>query len=169
MTSDNITVDGNILFHFPIRSLIIMDSFVDPSAALMVCGYNYPDVCSKMTITNNIVAGSFYCGIASLARVCDDTSDLSFFNNVAHSVKGNGAFVYPDLNNQNILTCFEANNYTAYKNTEAGIISYEFSANINYNNMILIDNGYGFTVMNGGSDGDNMWIKTNNIKMYGET
>lgn len=35
--------------------------------------------------------------------------------------------------------------------------------------MILIDNGYGFSVNNCGRDGDNMNVRTNNIKVYGET
>lgn len=130
MTSNNITIDSNILFNFPIRSTISMDESVDPSCALAVCTYNWPDYCSGVSATNNILAGAIYVGIAAIARKCGDTSDLSFKNNVAHSIRGTGAIVAPDMNDPAQTTCFEGSDFTAYKNTEGGFIMYNYALTV---------------------------------------
>ena len=44
--------------------------FVDPRGAFVICGYNDPDTCSGLTITNNIAAGSEYVGFGSPGHDC---------------------------------------------------------------------------------------------------
>lgn len=68
MTSNNITIDGNILLKAYPRLITALDAFVDPNGGLIVCGYNYPDFCTGITVINNIAAGINYAGIAAMAR-----------------------------------------------------------------------------------------------------
>lgn len=106
--------------------LYLPGKFFDPRAGLSVCGYNYPDVCSKITVVNNIVAGTYYAGFAGmLAHTCGESATQNVFrNNIAHSVEGNGAVIYPNVENFDDATCFEASYFTAYKCSEVGAVTY---------------------------------------------
>jgi hypothetical protein len=61
-TSNNITLDGNAVVHIIPRTLYHFDKFVDPNAAFIICGFNFPDYCKDLTIINNIAAGANYSG-----------------------------------------------------------------------------------------------------------
>jgi hypothetical protein len=68
------------------------------------------DSCSNIYIQNNIVAGAMYAGFISPGQDCGDDSNVNFFNNVAHSIKGDfggmGAMFYPDPNKSHLTTCW---------------------------------------------------------------
>jgi hypothetical protein len=96
MTSDNITLDGNVLFNVQPRGISALDNYVDPNGGMIICGYNYPDRCSNIKVINNLVMGVKYAGIGTMGRSCDNTNDLAFKNNVVHSVQGMGAIIYPN-------------------------------------------------------------------------
>ena len=62
-----------------------------------MCGYYYPDTCSNITITNNIVAGTTFYGYNVYGHNCGESNtDTTFRNNIAHSINGIGASIYPD-------------------------------------------------------------------------
>lgn len=91
---------------------------------VLVCGLYGWEVCTNTLLSGNIVAGAYYAGFAAPAHECDSGDEVTFYNNVAHSNEGVGAFVYPDINNDEHLTCYEVSYFYAYKNTYEGLVSY---------------------------------------------
>jgi len=47
--------------------------------------------------------------------------ETSFFQNVAHSIDGVGAVVYPHAGKSSQSECYEVNSFTAYKNKREGL------------------------------------------------
>jgi len=66
-------------------------------------------------IRDSIAAGCPYVGFAAPSYTCDDTDDDKFKNNVAHSVNGCGAHIYPDPGNSKSAKCMEGSHFSAYK------------------------------------------------------
>ena len=64
--------------------------FVDKAGAVSICAYFEPDtICSNIKVTNNIAGATVYAGfVGAIAHTCGDTTQTSFKDNVAHSVKG---------------------------------------------------------------------------------
>lgn len=86
---------------------------------------------------------------------------------MAHSIKGNGAIIFPDRASTRHANCFEASDFIAYK-TRLGLGTFYFANTVQFSNIVLIDNEMGFALINGGSDQDKMTNKVNNVKIYGE-
>jgi hypothetical protein len=171
-TSNNITLDGNAVVHIIPRILFHLDTFVDPNAAFIICGFNFPDYCKDLTIINNIAAGANYSGYGVQGHSCkdgvDDNSDNSFRNNIAHSINGIGAIIYPAAAYDDHVNCFEGSHFIAYKNVEIGAFTYFESKEVRFSDMILIDNGWSISTMLG-MFGDKLMLKMNNIKIFGES
>jgi hypothetical protein len=123
-TSSNITLQRNVILHVDKRTITAADEFVDKVGGLVICAYTEGDVCSGITVTDNIVGGSHFYGFVAPGHSCGDYSGSVFKNNVAHSVEGNGVFIYPDPVNANSATCLEGSFFAAYKCTEAGAITF---------------------------------------------
>lgn len=71
-------------------------AFVEPRAALIICSFNYPDYCTGIHVTNNIAAGTIFAGFSVMGHDCGDYSTNEFKNNIAHSIFGFGANIFPD-------------------------------------------------------------------------
>jgi len=56
------------------------------------------------------VAGAQYAGFINMGQDCGDDSNVNFFNNVAHSIRGAyggmGAMLYPDTMKPHTSTCW---------------------------------------------------------------
>lgn len=96
-----------------------------------------------------------------------------FRDNLAHSVNGYGAVMFTNMQSPpQVAYCSEASFFAAYKCTQGGIISYNATLAASFNNMVLIDNHIGATMVLVG-DGANlnstlMGLFQNTI-FYGET
>jgi parallel beta-helix repeat protein len=94
VTSDKITINGNILVDVRIRDVIALDHMVDISGGIIACGADKEDVCTQIYIENNIVAGTFFSGYVAYGHNCGDYSEPYFRNNIAHSIEGTGAVIF---------------------------------------------------------------------------
>lgn len=92
------------------------------------------------------MAGAVYSGISTFAHSCSNYGN-TFSNNLVHSVDGNGFILIPDPSKSDHSSCFEASNFTAYKNREAGIISFFESKEIRITTATLIDNGASLNIL----------------------
>ena len=110
-----------------------------------------------MTVTNNIVSGTWHHGFHFEPEACDrDTHEARveaqpnwvFRNNIAHSISGYGAIA---LNMEQ--PCTIVRDFLAYKCTETSImLGGPSDVNVG-RNLTSIDNRYGIGIHSGG-DGD---------------
>jgi hypothetical protein len=96
----------------------------DPRAGLAICGFLTDDVCTGITVTNNLIAGTTFYGVAARGHDCNDASDSSFKNNVIHSISGAGAIIFPIPLDAGHALCYEGSYLTVYKATLAGVFCY---------------------------------------------
>jgi hypothetical protein len=67
------------------RNLVVIGEFVDVSGGLVACGMNKSDICSY-SITNNIVAGTWYADYVVYGQECGSYPTQTVFrNNIGHS------------------------------------------------------------------------------------
>ena len=95
---------------------------------------------SKMTVINNVVSGVWQVAFHFKPLRCDErpnpgNPDYDFYNNVAHSVSGNGAVA---LNVAN--SCTEVRDFVAYKCTHSAIVLGGPSDINRGRNIVSIDN-----------------------------
>lgn len=64
--------------------------FVDKAGGVSICAYFEPDtICDNIQVTNNLAAGVVYAGfVGAIGHKCGQTNQVSFKDNIAHSVKG---------------------------------------------------------------------------------
>lgn len=141
-TCDNITFDSNLIVFVHKRNFTA-NHLNDPRAGLAICGFLSSDVCTDITVTNNIIAGTTFYGVAARGHDCDDSSDSSFKNNVIHSISGTGAAIFPIPGDAGHATCYEGSYLTVYKATQGGVFCYYTTEKVQFNNMLLIDNAWG--------------------------
>ena len=122
-TSHNISVINNAVVHVMPRSVSEMDGFNDPIAAMIICAFNYGDFCMDIVVMGNTVSGADYAGFGAFGHPCG-VEDNSFRDNVAHSINGYGAIIYPSVAIPSTSECLEGSHFAAYKNTDMGVISF---------------------------------------------
>jgi len=71
-TSNNITIDGNIVARVVQRTTFFCSLCYDKEAGMSICAYHWPDNCKDVSVTNNIVAGVFYAGYLAPAHKCGE-------------------------------------------------------------------------------------------------
>jgi len=114
----NVTFNRNFVSDVKPRNWSAGDGVLDKEACVAVCSYdrNGPSPCTDVSITNNIAAGCKFSGFIAPGYDCDDTTSTAFKDNIAHSIKGTGADIYPDgKNGNNHGTCYELSHFKAYK------------------------------------------------------
>lgn len=170
--SRNITIDGNIVIGIYARNYnnSIMG---DVQGNINACGALDIDFCWDIKVINNIAAGLQMAmvdanGFTIYGHECDNYTNIVFKNNTAHSIEGNGAVIFRNENWESHKKCVEASFFTAYKCTMTGIVSYTFTDEIRFTNMILIDNTYSAVPLIG-QFGDDQWVKLRNMRFDGET
>jgi hypothetical protein len=99
---------------------------------------------------------------------CGDTSSSKFKGNVAHSVQGSGAYIYPDPAVAEHGACYEGSHFAAYKVTESGLATHYRSEEIRMRDMTFIDNQEGISLQTAG-DRDVQQIRASNMVIYGES
>jgi len=119
---------------------------------------------SKMTVINNVVSGAWQVAFHFKPLKCDErpnpgNPDYDFYNNVAHSISGNGA-VALNVANQ----CTEVRDFVAYKCTHSTIVLGGPSDINRGRNIVSIDNHWGIAI-HSGNDGKAELIDST---IYGE-
>jgi hypothetical protein len=95
-----------------------LDGAVDKEACFAFCSIWEPNPCYDSSITNSIAAGCMYGGFVAPGHDCGETDSIKFRDNVAHSIAGAGAYIYPDPAVAGHSTCYEGSHFSAYKNQE---------------------------------------------------
>ena len=120
---------------------------------------------NKLVITNNIASGCWHHGYHFIPLDCDEAIDENtktyFFNNIAHSISGNGAVAANVAGNP---SCTEVKDFKAYKCTQSSITLGGGSDINRGRDIVSIDVGQGIGV-HGGECGD---VELIDVDVYGE-
>ena len=168
----NVTVNNNWIFNVHSRSIFVQDA-EDTTGALLGCANNAMDRCIGLHITNNIAGGVESSGVDTGAFIvmgheCYDYNTPVFKNNIAHSTDGYGASIFLNMTSPTMSTCMESSYFTAYKCQLMGVVSQKATLGIRFTNMVIIDNVNGASA-NIGVIADPSWANLTNIVFYGET
>jgi hypothetical protein len=144
-----------------------LDEYVDPTGGLFICAYIQGDSCTSMTVINNVVAGVYFTGYIAVGHNCG-VYDNSFKNNIAHSILGTGAIIYPNPSQASQFNCYEGSYFAAYKCTLDGVVSIFKTKEVIFSNLVLIDNGWGISA-NVGYEADLLWSIFKDSFVYGES
>lgn len=144
----NVTVVGNFIGDVVGRGIAWMNSAIDKEACVAYGSY----VSSKLgspsyetTFTDNIAAGCEFAGFVAPGTTCGNSGQTTFRNNVAHSVNGYGAYIYPNPADST-SSCFEANHFAGYKNNDACVVTFARTKKHLANNINCIDNVIGLSL-----------------------
>lgn len=114
---NGITFTNNVVAAVVEReTFAVVDMVLDKRGGVIVCGMYGWESCTGNSLTDNIVAGAYYGGFLAPGIICDSGDTETFYNNVAHSVVGVGAGVYPNPSVSAHESCYEASYFSAYKN-----------------------------------------------------
>jgi len=143
----------------------------DKECCISICAWFGPDgSCYDVSVTNSISAGCIYAAYVVPGHDCDDSDDQTKFrNNVAHSVTGDGAIVFPDVTGSGHSKCYEGSHFAAYKCSMSGILSHFWSEEIRWNHITLIDNSLGVINMPGVKGEEHNEAVLTNTMIYGES
>ena len=104
---------------------------------------------------------------------CDkSSSQQNFRNNVAHSIDGAGANIFPDVTGDNHGNCYEMSHFAAYKVEQASVENMFKTYEMRAVNITSIDAAWGISLQtvgeDSGADAKSLTIlRDSNI--YGET
>ena len=111
----NVHLDGIFVADVQEREITSLDMAVDRRACVAFCSCWEPDPCFASSVTNSIAAGCVFGGFVAPGHDCGDTSSTKFKDNVAHSIDGSGAYIYPDPAADGHNECYEGSHFAAYK------------------------------------------------------
>lgn len=116
--------------------------------AYLVCSMAKHYYCHNINMRGNIAADSFYSGFIVPGHRCGDTKQMSFRDNVAHSIgtgsSGHGVIFYDYLNQED---CTEISHFKAYKIQNAAIAGSLKGKKVYAKNNVVIDSAMGFGIM----------------------
>jgi hypothetical protein len=97
--SKNVTASNSIFGDVRHRDEMVMQNTIDKESCVSMCAYFGSDnKCYGNSITNSIAAGCEYAGFVVPGHDCDDAdTNTQFRDNVAHSIDGSGAHIFPDV------------------------------------------------------------------------
>lgn len=100
LSTTNVNMDKMFVGGIVPRGDDLLDNQVHKEACYSICALEADNICSNSKLKNSIAAGCPYAGFVAPGSSCtdDDDENHAFYNNVAHSVMGNGAMIYPDPN-----------------------------------------------------------------------
>lgn len=172
-TVGNVTIRGNWVVSISSRK-IQAQGYADNEVGIYMCALRPLDKCPNLTVADNVVAGINgtsvdSVGYVALAHQCgQQDSQTSFRNNVAHSILGYGATIFMYYYGGAPANCIAASHFAAYKCSVAGIVSTQPTRNLEFSNLVMIDNQNSACPVIG-SDGDDLSIKMFDSVFYGET
>lgn len=145
----------------------------DKECCFAMCSFTSGIACTGTNVTNSIVAGCPYAGFIAPGYSCNDPVGNSktnvFKDNVAHSVKGSGFCVFPDVALADKKTCYQGSDFKAYKNEEAGIGVMPTTDEVRFSNIVSVDNTLGISInLSGETDNEKKSIFKDSF-VYGES
>jgi hypothetical protein len=144
--SSNVTINNVITADVRMREEFDTgggSSTVDKEGCVSMCAYfNRGDTaCFDNKITNSLAVGCRYAGFVVPGHDCDDAGNSQKFkDNVAHSIDGSGANIFPDVNGNSHSQCYEGSHFAAYKNRQHSVAAHFASEEIRFRNIVSIDN-----------------------------
>ena len=100
LSTNNVIMDKLFVGGIIPRTDALMGGLIHKEACYSICALNAGNLCTNTKLKNSIAAGCPYAGFVAPGSSCNDNDDQehSFYGNIAHSVQGNGALIYPDPN-----------------------------------------------------------------------
>lgn len=170
IASSNVTIDDVLVGDTSTRPEIYGAHLLDKEGCFSICAYFGPDPgCSDVHVLNSNAVGCTYAGFVVPGHDCDDSENQDKFrNNVAHSIDGGGAFIFPDVTGNGHSACYEGSHFSAYKCDFTGLATHFTAQEIRMVDMTMIDNVLGITIL---ADGDSLHQKSvlKDSNIYGET
>jgi hypothetical protein len=142
----------------------------DKEGCVSICAYfGASENCRDVRITNSIAAGCRFAGFLAPGHDCDKSEDQdNFRNNVAHSIEGSGAHIFPNPRRSSHGSCYEGSHFAAYKNQQVGLGTNFGGQECIMTNMTMIDNVIGISIQTAG-DGAKAHTYLRDSHIYGET
>ena len=100
-------------------------------------------------------------------HACDDTNSITFKNNVAHSIDGSGAYIFPDPAISSSSSCYEGSHFSAYKCKDTPLTTMYSTSEVRMRDMTFVDNHKGVSLQIG-RGGDDLKVKMSDSEIYGE-
>jgi len=110
-----VTIDNIMVADVKRRQWKGGDNTIDKEACVAYCSWSEPDRCSGNSLKNSVAIACPYAGFVAPGHDCDDTTSEVFRDNLAHSIDGTGAHIYPDPSRSSHPVCYEASHFKAYK------------------------------------------------------
>ena len=108
-----------------------------------------------------------YSGFVAPGYGCQETESRTFYNNVAHSVRGYGAYLYPSP----VISsdkCVMFSHFTAYKTELSCVVTFAKTLHLKGHNFNCIDNEKGLSLSTGNQEADEIFIDVYDSFFHGE-
>lgn len=129
--SKNIVFSNNFVADVSLRETVALGMAIDKWACVAICSYFEPDTgCSNIVANDNIAAGCKFAGFVAPGYTCATVPTLNFERNVAHSIEGSGARIYPNPSESTHTTCYAMSSFGAYKCDEEGLVAHDVTMEI---------------------------------------
>jgi uncharacterized protein YerC len=140
---------------------------IDKEGGVAFCSFVSGDKCFNSSVQNSIVAGVIYGGFVVPGHACGDTTSVVFKNNVAHSIAGSGAYIFPDPTINTSSSCYEGSHFSAYKCDDTPLTTFYSTNEVRMRDMLFVDNHKGVS-LNIGKEGSDLLVQLSDSKIYGE-
>jgi hypothetical protein len=95
---------------------------------------------------------------------------MNFRGNIAHSIEGSGAHIFPDPSvPAHFSRCYAGSHFSAYKCQINSVATAYLSIEVQMTDMTLVDIQKGLAIQNAGKQPNDRAILVERIKFYGET
>jgi len=168
----NTTVVGNFVGDVNGRNIAFLGMTIDKETCWAVGSYDNTKTGSKNTnlvFTDNIAAGCPFSGfIAPGYLACGEVNSKIFYNNVAHSVGGYGAYVYANPLSTTTSKCMEFSHFAAYKTVEACLVSFVPTQEQKAHHITCVDVQKGLSLNTGVGERESVKIILEDSQFFGE-
>ena len=169
----NCTITGNFIGDVRPRNIDFLNSAIDKEACVAYCSLEENKSgtpCYDITFTDNIAAGCPFAGFVAPGYEECGKNTFNFYNNIAHSSAGYGAYIYPPPQASSKTTkCFELSHFTGYKNFEPCVVTMAQTLDQRAHNLRCLDNARGVSLNTADQEADVVKITLSDSYFYGET
>jgi hypothetical protein len=122
--SDTVTLDNVITGDVKARSLYVIGKAADLWGCVAICSYFEPDTkCKDIVVKNSTSIGCKFAGFIAEGHSCT-AANTNFFGNVARSIDGHGARIYPSANPARVHTsCYAGSKFAAAWCKEQAVVT----------------------------------------------
>lgn len=95
--------------------------------------------CKDIIVKNSTAVGCKFAGFVAPGHECGDGKNKNFFGNVARSINGHGARIYPDPLVASHATCYQGSKFGSAWVTQNGVVTADRSAEFRLEDVQCID------------------------------